>query len=410
MTLMPVSNIWAFGSSWSNVGGSRWMSHRSSMPVSSLSAMSSGLPSTLNTWPSTPSPTGIEMPRPVLRTSVPRLSPSVGFMQMTRTRLSPICCATSATIVIVSPSSSASISSAKLISGMASGGNSTSTTGPAMATTRPSLSWVSGVGSAVTVISMLLLLRFLAKGSAVAEGFGTAHDFHDLGGDRVLAGAVHRAGETGDQVLGVVGGRLHGPLTGGVLRRRGVEQRGVHARFGVTREQPFEDLRRAGLELVVGSRALAHRVRLERLGVERQERTDHHFLEPGRGEARVDELHLVDVAIQERTLDRVRDPAGVLVAGLVGEPGERGHDPVVAVAEVALGLATDHDELVVLALLAVLADRALGGAEHRRVVRAAQSAIGGDDDVGHLADLRSRHEQRAVGRGTGVGEVLHHLR
>ena len=49
MTLMPVSNICAFGSSWSNVGGSRWMSHRSSMPVSSLSAMSRGLPSTLNT-------------------------------------------------------------------------------------------------------------------------------------------------------------------------------------------------------------------------------------------------------------------------------------------------------------------------------------------------------------------------
>ena len=32
MTLMPVSNICALGSSWSNVGGSRWMSQRSSMP------------------------------------------------------------------------------------------------------------------------------------------------------------------------------------------------------------------------------------------------------------------------------------------------------------------------------------------------------------------------------------------
>ena len=39
---------------------------------------------TLNTWPSMPSPTGIVMPWPVLRTSVPRLRPSVGFMQMTR--------------------------------------------------------------------------------------------------------------------------------------------------------------------------------------------------------------------------------------------------------------------------------------------------------------------------------------
>ena len=39
---------------------------------------------TLNTWPSTPSPTGIVMPWPVLRTSVPRRRPSVGFRQMAR--------------------------------------------------------------------------------------------------------------------------------------------------------------------------------------------------------------------------------------------------------------------------------------------------------------------------------------
>src|SRR5262245_5144699 len=128
---------------------------------------------------------------------------------MTRQRLSPICCATSAVMVIVSPSSSTSISSAALISGSASGGNSTSTTGPAMATTRPSLSWVEGWGSAVTVMG--------TPASVGAEGFGTAHDFHDLGGDRVLAGAVHRARETDDQVLGVVGGRLHRPLAGRVL-------------------------------------------------------------------------------------------------------------------------------------------------------------------------------------------------
>ena len=37
MTLMPVSNICALGSSWSNGGASRWISQRSSMPVSSLS-------------------------------------------------------------------------------------------------------------------------------------------------------------------------------------------------------------------------------------------------------------------------------------------------------------------------------------------------------------------------------------
>src|SRR4249919_565599 len=155
------------------------------------------------------------MPWPRLRTSVPRCRPSVGFRQMARTRLSPICWATSAVMVMVSPSSSASISTAKLISGSASGGNSTSTTGPAIATTRPSLSSepVAGV-SAVTVISNLLRVglsagfeqvlatTFDVVGEEVVgdellllgpQRLGAAHDLHDLGGDGVLAGAVHDA-------------------------------------------------------------------------------------------------------------------------------------------------------------------------------------------------------------------------
>ena len=50
------------------------------MPVSSASAMSSGSPITLNTWPSTPSPTGIVMPWPMLRTT--RAAPqAVGRLQ-----------------------------------------------------------------------------------------------------------------------------------------------------------------------------------------------------------------------------------------------------------------------------------------------------------------------------------------
>jgi hypothetical protein len=51
------------------------------------------------------SPTGTVMPAPVLRTGVPRVRPSVGFRQMARTRLSPICWATSArTVTTVLPS------------------------------------------------------------------------------------------------------------------------------------------------------------------------------------------------------------------------------------------------------------------------------------------------------------------
>jgi hypothetical protein len=130
MTLMPVSNICARASSWSKGGASRWISHRSSMPVTSASVMSSGSPITFHTWPSVPSPTGTVMPWPVLRTTAPRVRPSVGLRQTARARPSPICWATSAVTVIVSPSRRMSISSAWLISGSASGGNSTSTTGP----------------------------------------------------------------------------------------------------------------------------------------------------------------------------------------------------------------------------------------------------------------------------------------
>ncbi len=49
MTLMPVSNINALGSSWSKGGASRWMFHRSAMLVTSDSVMSSGSPITFHT-------------------------------------------------------------------------------------------------------------------------------------------------------------------------------------------------------------------------------------------------------------------------------------------------------------------------------------------------------------------------
>ena len=47
-----------------------------------------------------------------------------------------------------------------------------------------------------------------------------------------------------DELLGVVGGRLHGPLAGGVLRRRGVEQGGVDAGLDVAGQERLEDRRR----------------------------------------------------------------------------------------------------------------------------------------------------------------------
>ncbi len=57
----------------------------------------------LNTWPRVASPTGTEIGPPVSLTVAPRTRPSVGFMEMARTMPSPMCCATSRTIDLVSP-------------------------------------------------------------------------------------------------------------------------------------------------------------------------------------------------------------------------------------------------------------------------------------------------------------------
>ena len=76
---------------------------------------------------------------------------------------------------------------------------------------------------------------------ARAERLGAADDLHDLGGDRVLAGTVHGDAEVLDQLVGVVGGRLHRPLAEGVLGGRGVEQGGVDAGLDVARQQRLED-------------------------------------------------------------------------------------------------------------------------------------------------------------------------
>src|SRR5438270_11367066 len=200
------------------------------------------------------------MPRPVLRTGVPRLSPSVGLRQTHRTRPSPICWATSATIFWRLPSASISSSTAKLISGRYPGGNSTSMTGPAMATTRPS---ACAFVLSTAVMSLLLLLgRFLDRREGVvlgaalvpagllAQGLGAADDLHDLGGDGILAGPVHDAAEGLDQLVGVVGGRLHGSLTGGLLGRRGLEHGGEHLGLQPARHEAIEDVLGLGLELV----------------------------------------------------------------------------------------------------------------------------------------------------------------
>src|ERR671910_612389 len=275
MTLMPVSNTSFPGSSESKAGASRWMSHQASIFDASSAGTSSGSPITLVTWRTTPSPTGIDRPLPRLRTAVPRVRPSVGLRQMARTRDSPICWATSARTATVSPPTSTVISRAVLMPGTASGGNSTSTTGPAMATTRPSLS-VAPVSVLVSVAVIACAPRCLPAGGfeAVgqdvgghervvdqqvaalclggAHGLGAADDLHDLGGDGVLAGPVHGPRVAGDQVVGVVGGRLHGPLLGGEERSGAVQQGGVEAGLRGARPQPILEFLPGGPQIRVG--------------------------------------------------------------------------------------------------------------------------------------------------------------
>src|SRR5271156_2377942 len=97
-------------------------------------------PSASNTWPLTPSPTGTEIESPVLNTSTPRTSPSVGCIEMVRTRLSPRCSATSSVNVFASALNVTSACRALNSPGTEPRGNSTSTTGPVIRTTRPLVS------------------------------------------------------------------------------------------------------------------------------------------------------------------------------------------------------------------------------------------------------------------------------
>src|ERR1700738_3791199 len=111
-----------------------------------------------------------------------------------------MCWATSATMVVLSPSTSVSNSRAKLISGRASGGNSTSTTGPMMATMRPSLRAVFGASlTMLTGVPPLWWSYSGARRAGLGEALGAADDLGDLGGDRILAGPVGDPLEVLDQ-------------------------------------------------------------------------------------------------------------------------------------------------------------------------------------------------------------------
>ncbi len=171
---MPVSNIVVLDSSWSKAGALRWMPHRSLTSRVSPSARFMHSPVVLNTWPSVTSPTGTVIGPPVSCTDEPRTSPSVGCSEMARTMLSPMCWATSRLMFFVSPARVTSVVSRLYCSGIASAGNSTSTTGPMMREMRPTppaggaVHWVSLTVAVMVVCFLTCGLYFLASARALA--------------------------------------------------------------------------------------------------------------------------------------------------------------------------------------------------------------------------------------------------
>src|SRR4051795_5350585 len=329
MTLMPVSSISVRPSSWSKRGACRWMVQcGASLPYPGVSRHS---PRALNTWPLVASPTGTEIAEPVSATSAPRTRPSVGCIEMVRTTLSPRCWATSRVSVLPRSARVTSTLSALNRSGIASRGNSTSTTGPVTRTTRPApvVSWVVG-RSSVTVICAALLPwgsgsrlsscvfsvhggggsrrhRGGAQwcGSVVAarghQRVGAADDLADLLGDLRLTGLVGLPGQVLRQLLGVVRGRLHRPSPRGRLRGCRLQHRRVDAGGDVLRQQRVQQRLGRRLELV-GGRDLAGALGLVPLVAELVDLLDHQRRHPlghgdlgqQRAELGVDDVQLVD--------------------------------------------------------------------------------------------------------------------
>src|SRR3954454_15881821 len=440
MTLMPVSSISVRPSSWSNRGACRWIVQcGASLPYPGVSRHS---PRALNTWPLVASPTGTEIAEPVSVTSAPRTRPSVGCMEIVRTTLSPRCWATSRVSVL--PRSARVTSTVRALnrSGIASRGNSTSTTGPVTRTTRPAAAvcWVLGRSSVTVICTALLPWGWVvsrpevfppaARGAAGGrrsvvgagrhERVGAADDLADLLGDLVLAGLVGLPGEVLRQLLGVVRRRLHRAAPGRRLRRCRLQHRRVDARRDVLRQQRVEQRLGRGLELVRGRNA---RVACDAglavlpLVVELLDLLDHQrghplgdrHLAEQRAELGVDDVQLVHAGVVgglvvvltggERVDQGAPDLLRVDVVRLFGEAGERLLERPVAEGVVGLHLAPDDVEHRRLALLPEQREQFLGAAQHVDVVRAGEPAVGGDHQDRRPARVLALGQQRMVKRG-----------
>ncbi|KAB5588085.1 Acetylglutamate semialdehyde dehydrogenase [Ceratobasidium theobromae] len=264
----------------------------------------------------------------------------------------------------------------------------------------------------------------LAVRSLGAEGVGTRDDLRDLLGDVALSRRVGEAGVTGDEVLGVVRGRVHGLLTAGELRGGGLEDGVTDAAAYVAGEEGVQDDLRARHELVqrleparvgalqdlgalLGDVGPAHLVPvLEVHDGQRQHATHLGDLLDHGDVAGEHDVHLADAAVGRRGQEVAQQDAGDLVDRRVGRAVRLPHPGALDVApaegEVRVGTASEGEDDGLLALLDELVDEALGLAQDRRRVGAGHAAVRGDDEDGDALGVGALLRDRVVEVGVGA--------
>src|SRR5438045_7960343 len=109
---------------------------------------------------------------------------------------------------------------------MWSAGNSTSTTGPMTRATRPAPTAASPLSAVFSTFAFMC--SSLTRCTCVCHGVGAAHDLADFLGDLGLPGVVRLTGQGLEEIVRVVGGRLHGPAPRGQLGCRCLQHRVVN--------------------------------------------------------------------------------------------------------------------------------------------------------------------------------------
>src|SRR5215467_8273712 len=113
------------------------------------------------------------------------------------------------------------------MSGICSVGNSTSTTGPVTRATWPVRPASTSPPPAAVFSTVAVIVTSLAPCERLGQRVRAANDLADFLGDLGLAGLVSFTGELLEQIVRVVGGRLHRPSARCDLRCRAFQQRVV---------------------------------------------------------------------------------------------------------------------------------------------------------------------------------------